>query len=137
MPDSKETKFDISKIRAGDRNEYQLLFKSTYQRLELFCQLYISGVAEREAIVAQVFYELFLQRSEVKNYDEIILFILENAARICIDKTRLTIPATARPDVNDISKSIQELFTIRNKNQLLQLFNKYPPVNIVRLTKSA
>jgi len=137
MSEDTETRIDIAKFRAGERGEFQQLLNDTCQQIDFFCRLYLTNDADREAIISQVFYELFHQRGSCKNYEDILRFILERAAQECTKKINFTASPRYGPDLNMISESMQQIFSGTNKNQWVQLLTQSPPINLVRFRKPA
>lgn len=78
--------FDIDSFRGGGRQVFKFVFDSTIHRLQGYTRKHFKFIpdVDREEIIADAYYKLFLHRERIREYDHAVYYLILCVKRACI-----------------------------------------------------
>lgn len=73
------------KVRSGDEQAFELLFRKYYVRLCGFADKFIANTAESEEIVQEVFLNIWKKRDQLKLADDIRPYLFKSVQNFCFN----------------------------------------------------
>jgi len=75
----------IEKVRSGDEQAFELLFRKYYLRLCGFANKFLSNTAESEEIVQEVFLNIWKKRDHLKLDNKITPYLFKSVRNLCFN----------------------------------------------------
>lgn len=77
-----------TKLRNGDFDAFELLFRNYYSRLYAYVRTFVNSDLFAEDLVQGVFTSLWVKREEIDSEKSISAFLMKNAKNACLDHLR-------------------------------------------------